>query len=196
MTNKSKNIENRIFGTLDKIKESIAQANQTLLKVADDTVEGSLKAGKEWQKVMEASLKKSEKLLQNQQELAFEALKGIKAIHLENRKRFSKLFQEERAAVKKAGAKAGKKVADAAAVVEEVKKNPGKAPAKAEMKDLKEIKGIGPKLEEILNANGVQSVEDIDRAPIKRLEEILEKAGPRYKSFDPRDWKKQAKELL
>lgn len=192
MTNTSKNIEKRVFSTLDKLKDRIARANQTLLKVSDETVEGALKAGKEWQKVMQYSVRKSEKLLEAQQDLAFEALEGIKEIHLENRKRFRTLLQEEKAAAKKAGAK----TAAALAAAQEVREEKTKAAVKKEHTDLKEIKGIGPKLEEILKSKGVQSIQDIERAPIKRLEGILIEAGPRYKGFDPQDWKKQAKNLL
>lgn len=192
MTNKSKNVEDRVFGTLDKIKERIAQANQTLLKVSDETVEGALKAGKEWQKLMKESIKKSEKLLENQQEIAFEALEGIKEIHLENRKRFRALLREEKVAAKKAATKA----AAAVEAAKEVSKELPKASSREELTDLKTIKGIGPKLEEILKSKGVQSVQDIEKAPTKRLEAILEEAGTRYKKFDPQDWKKQAKDLL
>ncbi|HKK77589.1 MAG TPA: helix-hairpin-helix domain-containing protein [Saprospiraceae bacterium] len=192
MTNKSKNVEDRVFDTLDKIKERIAQANQTLLKVSDETVEGALKAGKEWQKLMKESIKKSEKLLENQQEIAFEALEGIKEIHLENRKRFRALLQEEKVAAKKAATKA----AAALEAAKEVSKEFPKTTLKEELTDLKTIKGIGPKLEEILKSKGVQSVQDIEKAPLKRLEAILAEAGSRYKGFDPQDWKKQAKELV
>jgi predicted flap endonuclease-1-like 5' DNA nuclease len=196
MTNTSKNLEKRVFGTLDKIKNQIANANQTLLKVSDETVDGALKAGKEWQKVLNRTIKKGEKLLEAQQDLAFEALEGIKEIHLENRKRFRELIREEKAAVKKTAEKAGTKAAAAVAAAKEVAQEMPKAATQKELTDLKVIKGIGPKLEEILNENGVASIQDIEKAPLKRLQEILEKAGPRYKGFDPQDWKKQAKELV
>lgn len=196
MTNTSKNLEKRVFGTLNKIKDQIANANETLLKVSDETVAGALKAGKEWQKVLKRSIEKGEKLLEAQQDLTFEALEGIKKIHRENRKRFQKLIQEEKVAIKNAAQKASTKAASAVTAAKVVAQDIPKATTQKELTDLKVIKGIGPKLEEILNENGVASIQDIEKAPMKRLQEILEKAGPRYKNFDPQDWKKQAKELV
>ena len=74
--------------------------------------------------------------------------------------------------------------------------NVSKATAKKTAKaDLKAIKGIGPKLESILNEAGVHTYADLVARGTKGLQEILNNAGSRYKSFDPSVWIEQAKAL-
>ncbi len=59
--------------------------------------------------------------------------------------------------------------------------------------DLKVINGIGPKLEEVLNAAGIQNYSDLVKASKSDLRKILDQAGSRYKMHNPEDWKAQAK---
>lgn len=59
--------------------------------------------------------------------------------------------------------------------------------------DLKVIDGIGPKLESILNEAGITSYAGLAKTSEKKLAQILEAAGPRYKMHNPSDWKVQAK---
>jgi large subunit ribosomal protein L27 len=65
----------------------------------------------------------------------------------------------------------------------------------AEADDLKKIEGIGPKLEEVLNAAGINTYNDLATASVEQLNKILEEAGSRYASKDPAPWIEQAKEL-
>lgn len=62
--------------------------------------------------------------------------------------------------------------------------------------DLKDVKGIGPKMEVMLNAAGITTFADLAAATPKQLAAVLMAAGPRYKSFDTTDWTKQAKQLM
>jgi predicted flap endonuclease-1-like 5' DNA nuclease len=62
-----------------------------------------------------------------------------------------------------------------------------------EANDLKLIRGIGPKLEEILHRAGIQSWAQLALYKLPDLRTILEEAGPRYRIFDPKTWSVQAR---
>ncbi|GAB4249772.1 MAG: hypothetical protein Kow0027_12780 [Saprospiraceae bacterium] len=58
--------------------------------------------------------------------------------------------------------------------------------------DLKKIEGIGPKIEKLMNAAGIQTFRQLADAPLEKIEQVLEEAGPRFKLADPGTWKEQA----
>lgn len=58
--------------------------------------------------------------------------------------------------------------------------------------DLKMIEGIGPKMEEVLNAAGIDSYATLAGKNVDELREILVAQGSRYKMFDPASWPEQA----
>jgi len=58
--------------------------------------------------------------------------------------------------------------------------------------DLTKIEGIGPKIAELLRANGINSFEALSRADVGKLWSILEKGGPRFKLANPATWPAQA----
>jgi predicted flap endonuclease-1-like 5' DNA nuclease/regulator of replication initiation timing len=57
---------------------------------------------------------------------------------------------------------------------------------------LRIVEGIGPKIESILQAGGVTSLSVLAETPTERLQELLDEAGPRFKSQDPKTWPVQA----
>jgi predicted flap endonuclease-1-like 5' DNA nuclease len=59
--------------------------------------------------------------------------------------------------------------------------------------DLKRIEGIGPKIEELLNAAGIQTFKELSAEKADKLKGILDAAGKRYQMHDPTTWPKQAK---
>ena len=61
--------------------------------------------------------------------------------------------------------------------------------------DLKKVSGIGPKISELMQAEGIDSLEKLAKSSMSTLKGILEKAGTRYATADPTSWPKQA-ELL
>ena len=61
--------------------------------------------------------------------------------------------------------------------------------------NLTKIKGIGPKLQSILNAGGIMTFSDLAKAKKTAIKKILEDAGPRYKAYDPTPWMAEAKGL-
>jgi len=67
-----------------------------------------------------------------------------------------------------------------------------KAPDHQKVDDLKRIEGIGPKIEELINKEGIYTYEQLaDTSPI-RISHILKNAGPRFQMHDPTSWPRQA----
>lgn len=58
--------------------------------------------------------------------------------------------------------------------------------------DLKIIEGVGPKIEKLLKAAGINSFTDLANAPVAKVREILDAAGPTFNLADPDSWAKQA----
>jgi len=62
--------------------------------------------------------------------------------------------------------------------------------------DLKVIKGIGPKMETLLNKTGITSYEQIAKITLKDLKQVLTDAGIiNLKMYNISDWKVQAKSI-
>lgn len=54
------------------------------------------------------------------------------------------------------------------------------------------IEGIGPKIEELLHASGINTWADLAKADFDRLRKILDDAGPSYRIHNPGTWGQQA----
>ncbi len=61
--------------------------------------------------------------------------------------------------------------------------------------DLKIIEGIGPAIEKLLNANGIENFNQLATEKVANLERILDEAGPRFRVHVPETWTDQAKLL-
>ena len=59
--------------------------------------------------------------------------------------------------------------------------------------DLKKVEGIGPKIQELLNNDGIWSFNQLAKSTIPRLRKILDNAGSRYRMHTPDTWPEQAK---
>lgn len=59
--------------------------------------------------------------------------------------------------------------------------------------DLKKVEGIGPKIQELLNNDGIWSFIQLSTSRVNRLKKILDNAGPRYRMHTPETWPEQAK---
>ncbi len=59
--------------------------------------------------------------------------------------------------------------------------------------DLTKSEGIGPKISQLLIAEGIQSFKELSKATTKNLKAILEAAGSKFQVHDPSTWAKQAK---
>ncbi len=69
---------------------------------------------------------------------------------------------------------------------------PTAAAAASAKDDLKKVEGIGPKIEGLLNADGIMTFSQLASASTERLQKILDDAGPRYRIADPGTWPEQA----
>ncbi len=59
--------------------------------------------------------------------------------------------------------------------------------------NLQIVEGVGPKIEGLLKADGINTWADFGNASYDRLKGILDAAGPRYRIHDPKSWAQQAK---
>ncbi|PHI21044.1 glycoside hydrolase family 13 [Lewinellaceae bacterium SD302] len=98
------------------------------------------------------------------------------------------------APVKKAAKKpaAKKAVAKKAPAKKAAPKKAAKATT-AKADDLKRIEGIGPKIAGLLNDAGITTFAGLGKASTKKLKDVLEAAGPRFRLAKPDTWKQQAK---
>ena len=58
--------------------------------------------------------------------------------------------------------------------------------------DLTIVEGIGPKINELLLAGGIDTFESLARTPIARIQEILDAAGPTFRIANPSTWPTQS----
>ena len=58
--------------------------------------------------------------------------------------------------------------------------------------DLKKVEGIGPKIEQLLNADKIYTFKQLAGTKTSVLKKILDKAGPRYQMHNPATWPKQS----
>ncbi|MGB4813169.1 MAG: helix-hairpin-helix domain-containing protein [Methylophilaceae bacterium] len=54
------------------------------------------------------------------------------------------------------------------------------------------IEGIGPKIAELLTADGIVTFADLASAKVEAIAAILEKAGSRFSTHKPDTWPQQA----
>ncbi|MEL7162603.1 MAG: 50S ribosomal protein L27 [Bacteroidota bacterium] len=77
---------------------------------------------------------------------------------------------------------------------------PKKASAKIELPngkkikqdDLKVVEGIGPKIEGLLHDIDIKTWRELADAPVEKVQEMLDAAGPRYRIHNPATWSQQA----
>ncbi len=59
--------------------------------------------------------------------------------------------------------------------------------------DYTKIEGIGPKIKDLLNTDGLWSFKQLSQAPESRMQKVLDAAGPAYTVHNPKTWAEQAK---
>jgi len=62
----------------------------------------------------------------------------------------------------------------------------------SQIDDLKVVEGIGPRIEELINKEGIFTYEQLANTSPIRISHILKNAGPRFQMHDPSTWPKQA----
>lgn len=98
----------------------------------------------------------------------------------------------EAARPKASKAKAKKSPEKRAVTAKAAPRSAAPSPKASAPQDLKVIEGVGPKLESILKDAGITTYEAIAKTPVAELKEVIQAAGPRYKSYDPSSWAEQA----
>jgi predicted flap endonuclease-1-like 5' DNA nuclease len=58
--------------------------------------------------------------------------------------------------------------------------------------DLTIIEGIGPRIDDLFHANGVESFAQLARLSVAEMLEILERGGPHFQLANPGTWSRQA----
>ena len=59
--------------------------------------------------------------------------------------------------------------------------------------NLKKVEGIGPKIEQLLFDDGIYTWATLATTEVSRIQNVLDKAGPRYRVHNPGSWPMQAK---
>lgn len=69
---------------------------------------------------------------------------------------------------------------------------PVEAAAPATPDDLEKIEGIGPRISALLQEAGITTFAQLAKTEVSQLQQILQKAGSRFKMADPSSWPEQA----
>jgi predicted flap endonuclease-1-like 5' DNA nuclease len=67
--------------------------------------------------------------------------------------------------------------------------------SKIKLDDLTVIEGIGPQIAGLLNAAGITTWRGLSKATIRALTNVLDDAGPRFRTHDPVTWPEQSRLL-
>ncbi|SEQ64155.1 DUF4332 domain-containing protein [Neolewinella agarilytica] len=99
----------------------------------------------------------------------------------------------KKAAAKPAAKKAAPKKAAPAKKAAPKKAAPAKKAAAKKADDLKRIEGIGPKIAGLLNDANIHTFAQLGKASPKKLADVLQAAGARFRLAKPDTWQEQAK---
>ena len=168
---------------IEKAKKMVAK--NPLAKKADNVATKLIKEVEE-----NPLVKKAEKMTAKLKKQISETIEDVKEKVEDYTEDAKKATPKKKKTTKKAVAKktTPKKVVEKKPVA---KKTPVIKTAKID--DLKTIKGIGPKMEIVLNAASITSFEDLAKQTEKDLEKVLADAGMNPKMYDLSTWADQAK---
>lgn len=181
-TIKKINLEERV----DRFKGNVSEFNDQAILTADRLVDISLKSGAKWQKLMAKVIDRSADLFEKQQDLTLNILEGVKDQYTTGNKQVRHLLGLNESKAKKAKKLQNKKQSVAQKAVAVVESTIEDLLPKKD--DLKKVKGIGPKVEELLNKAGIHSYKELANTSVEKLQNILQAAGTRYQSMDPSSW--------
>ncbi len=109
-------------------------------------------------------------------------------MEIENRNPFAeeqtkKTVKKKRSSVKKAKAKTSTKQKKM------VTKKAAKPKTAAAKDNLTKITGIGPKMQQILNGNGIFTYKELKAVPLRELQSIIDNAGRAFAKYKAKDWR-------
>ena len=203
-TKRSKKNSNVLIKNAEKLKATTKNVNEKALELTDSLVEETLAIGEQWQGLFAKALKDGVKLLGKQQNLVFSTLESIKGQYNTDSIRLKKVlgWGEKKAEKQAEAVKEVKEltIKTKKVAVKKTRKTVKQVKAKVQSKvattdDLKAITGIGPKIQSLLKAAGITSYDQLAKAKVALIKEVLEAAGPRFRKYNPGDWKKQARAL-
>jgi type IV secretory pathway VirD2 relaxase len=89
---KKVNFTKKVNNVVETAKTSVKNANDYALNTTEDLVTETITIASQWQNVTSKALKGSVKLLENQQNLVFDALETYKNHFVKGKKRFTQIF--------------------------------------------------------------------------------------------------------
>ena len=89
---KKVNIAETVTKAMETAKVNAKKANEFALNKTEEVVIEGIYVATQWQQVTDKALKSSIKLMENQQNIVFDALETYKNQIVKGKKRFSKLF--------------------------------------------------------------------------------------------------------
>ena len=89
---KKVNFTEKVNNVVETAKTSIKTANDYALNTTEELVTETITIASQWQNVTSKALKGSVKLLENQQNLVFDALETYKNHFVKGKKRFTQIF--------------------------------------------------------------------------------------------------------
>jgi type IV secretory pathway VirD2 relaxase len=89
---KKVNFTKKVNNVVETAKTSVKTANDYALNTTEELVTETITIASQWQNVTSKALKGSIKLLENQQNLVFDALETYKNHFVKGKKRFTQIF--------------------------------------------------------------------------------------------------------
>ncbi|PQJ74908.1 hypothetical protein [Polaribacter gangjinensis] len=89
---KKVNIAETVTKAIETAKVNAKKANEFALNKTEEVVTEGISVATQWQQVTDKALKSGIKLMENQQNIVFDALETYKNHLVKGKKRFSKLF--------------------------------------------------------------------------------------------------------
>lgn len=86
------NIKGTVSKALETAKTNAKKVNEYALNTTEDVVTETINVASQWQQVADKALKASMKLMENQQNIVFDALETYKNHFVKGKQRFTKLF--------------------------------------------------------------------------------------------------------
>lgn len=68
----------------------------------------------------------------------------------------------------------------------------GLKPQKSGKDDLTVVEGIGPKISQLLIADGIETFRQLEKTEVSAIQKILDDAGPSFKLAKPESWPRQS----
>jgi len=172
------------------VKETVKDLNEFSLENVEKWLDVAVKGSKGWQTLFAKTIKGGLEVAGHQQDIALTTLEGIKEQLQKGGSRTKSLlnFKVEGKPTKKEKKPVAKKAS-------KVSTNPAKKTGakKASKENLKQIEGIGPKIESLLNEAGIFTFAQLANCEEQKLRGVLEAAGPRYKKINPVTLKEKAR---